>query len=231
MPAVLASRPAAPMSRRCARAPRSDGDDWVINGQKIWTSGAHYSDFGILRDAHRSERAEARGPDVVLPVDMKSPGVEMRPIKQMSGGANFNEVFFTDVRIPDSQRLGAVGARLEGRADDADERAHGVRRRAPVRTVEDLLELAASYRARGRAGDQEQSGAREARRLVSCTYQGLKFTQFRTHDGAVARRDAGPGGLDRQAGQRADELQDLAVLRAGPLRHGRRHHGRTTTCR
>jgi alkylation response protein AidB-like acyl-CoA dehydrogenase len=63
------------------------GDNWVVNGQKIWTSGAHYSDF----------------------LDMKSPGVEVRPIKQANGMQEFNEVYFTDVAIPDSQRLGAVG--------------------------------------------------------------------------------------------------------------------------
>ena len=83
------------------------GDDWIINGQKIWTSGAHYSDYGILLDPHRSERAQAQGPHHVLP-GHEEPGRRGRPIKQASGQSDFNEVYFTDVKIPDSQRLGAV---------------------------------------------------------------------------------------------------------------------------
>ncbi|MCA0250527.1 MAG: acyl-CoA dehydrogenase family protein, partial [Proteobacteria bacterium] len=85
-----------------------DGDDWVINGQKVWTSGAHYSDFGIVITRTDPNVPKHSGLTMFF-LDMKSPGVEVRPIKQMSGGANFNEVFFTNVRIPDSQRLGKVG--------------------------------------------------------------------------------------------------------------------------
>ncbi|MFT5578807.1 MAG: acyl-CoA dehydrogenase [Paraglaciecola psychrophila] len=85
-----------------------DGDDWVVNGQKIWTSGAHYSDFGILVVRTDPEVPKHQGLSYFF-VNMKSAGVEIKPIKQMSGGANFNEVYFTDVRIPDTQRLGEVG--------------------------------------------------------------------------------------------------------------------------
>ncbi len=85
-----------------------DGDDWVINGQKIWTSGAHYSDYGILVVRTDPNVPKHQGLTYFF-LDMKSPGIEIKPIKQLSGGANFNEVYFTDVRIPDSQRLGAVG--------------------------------------------------------------------------------------------------------------------------
>ncbi|WP_425228533.1 acyl-CoA dehydrogenase family protein [Sphingomonas sp.] len=84
-----------------------DGDDWVVNGQKVWTSGAHYSDFGILLVRTNSDVPKHKGLTMFW-LDLKSPGVEIRPIHQMSGGSNFNEVYFTDVRIPDSQRLGAV---------------------------------------------------------------------------------------------------------------------------
>ena len=85
-----------------------DGDDWIINGQKIWTSGAHYSDFGILVTRSDPTVPKHQGLTFFF-LDMKSPGVEIKPIKQISGGSNFNEVYFTDVRIPDSQRLGEVG--------------------------------------------------------------------------------------------------------------------------
>ncbi len=85
-----------------------DGDEWVINGQKIWTSGAHYSDYGIIVLRTDPEVPKHRGLTYFF-LDMKSPGIEVKPIKQISGGANFNEVYFTDVRVPDAQRLGEVG--------------------------------------------------------------------------------------------------------------------------
>ena len=85
-----------------------DGDDWVINGQKIWTSGAQISDYGILVTRTDPDVPKHKGLTMFF-LDMKSPGVEVKPIKQVSGARGFNEVFFTDVRIPDSQRLGDVG--------------------------------------------------------------------------------------------------------------------------
>ena len=85
-----------------------EGDTWTINGQKIWTSGAHYCDYGILVTRSDPSAQKHKGLTYFF-LDMKSPGVEVRPIKQISGGANFNEVYFTDVKIPDEQRLGSVG--------------------------------------------------------------------------------------------------------------------------
>jgi alkylation response protein AidB-like acyl-CoA dehydrogenase len=85
-----------------------DGDDWVINGQKIWTSGAHHSDFGILITRTDPEVPKHRGLTMFF-LDMKSKGVVIKPIKQANGESGFNEVYFDDVRIPDTQRLGEVG--------------------------------------------------------------------------------------------------------------------------
>jgi alkylation response protein AidB-like acyl-CoA dehydrogenase len=84
-----------------------DGNDWIINGQKIWTSGAHYSDYGILITRTDPNVPKHKGLTMFF-LDMKSKGVEIKPIKQANGMQEFNEVFFTDVRIPDAQRLGAV---------------------------------------------------------------------------------------------------------------------------
>ncbi len=89
------------------KAERHD-DEWVLNGQKVWTSGAQYADFGYI--LCRSDPAAPRHAGLtafVLPMD--SPGVEVRPLRQMSGGSSFNEVFLTDVRLPDSFRLGEIG--------------------------------------------------------------------------------------------------------------------------
>jgi alkylation response protein AidB-like acyl-CoA dehydrogenase len=85
-----------------------DGDHWIINGQKIWTSGAHYSDYGILITRTDPNVPKHKGLTMFY-IDMRSKGVEVKPIKQANGMQEFNEVFFTDLRIPDSQRLGAVG--------------------------------------------------------------------------------------------------------------------------
>ena len=84
-----------------------DGDDWIINGQKIWTTGAHFSDYGILITRTDPTLPKHKGLTMFF-LDMKSPGVEVRPIKQASGHSGFNEVYFTNVRIPDAQRLGKV---------------------------------------------------------------------------------------------------------------------------
>src|SRR5690606_387555 len=85
-----------------------DGDDWVINGQKIWTSGAHLSDWGIIVVRTDPSAPKHKGLSCFF-LDMKSPGIEVKRIKQIAGTSNFNEVFFPDVRVPDSQRLGKVG--------------------------------------------------------------------------------------------------------------------------
>ncbi len=84
-----------------------DGDDWIINGQKIWTTGAHFCDYGILITRTDPTLPKHKGLTMFF-LDMKSPGVEVRPIKQASGHSGFNEVYFTNVRIPDVQRLGKV---------------------------------------------------------------------------------------------------------------------------
>ena len=85
-----------------------DGDEWILNGQKVWTSGAHFSDIGeIITRTSSYPDSRHRGLTMFL-VDMRAPGVEVRPLRQMTGGASFNEVFFTDVRVPDEMRLGDV---------------------------------------------------------------------------------------------------------------------------
>ncbi len=84
-----------------------DGENWILNGQKIWTSGAQYSDYGVILCRTDPTVSKYRGLTVFM-IDMKQPGVEVRPIKQMDGGQHFNEVFFNDAVIPDHYRLGEV---------------------------------------------------------------------------------------------------------------------------
>jgi alkylation response protein AidB-like acyl-CoA dehydrogenase len=93
----------ASMSTRAER----DEAGWVVNGQKVWSSGAHLSDVGLL--VCRSGDPESRHRNLTaFALPMHTPGVTVRPIRQMTGGASFNEVFFDDVRIPDELRLGQV---------------------------------------------------------------------------------------------------------------------------
>jgi len=86
-----------------------DGDEWVINGQKVWTTLAHIADWGLLLARTDPEVPKHDGLTFFI-VDMHTAGVDVRPLRQLTGEAEYNEVFLTDVRIPDANRIGDVGA-------------------------------------------------------------------------------------------------------------------------
>ena len=85
-----------------------DGDEWVLNGQKVWTTLAHISNYGLIIARTDPEQAKHRGMTAFI-IDMHAPGVEVRPLRQITGEAEFNEVYFTDVRVPDTMRVDEVG--------------------------------------------------------------------------------------------------------------------------
>jgi alkylation response protein AidB-like acyl-CoA dehydrogenase len=104
----LLSEPEAGSDLAAARTrAQRDGDEWVLDGQKVWSSKAHHADLGLLLTRSNPDAAKHRGLTVFL-LPMHSPGVDVRPLRQMTGGAEFNEVFLTGVRISDEYRIGAV---------------------------------------------------------------------------------------------------------------------------
>lgn len=85
-----------------------DGDEWIVNGQKVWNTLAHVADFGMLVTRSNPDLPKHKGM-TYFALDMRSPGVEVRPLRQITGEAEFNEVYMTDVRVPDFNRIGAEG--------------------------------------------------------------------------------------------------------------------------
>jgi len=155
-----------------------DGGEWVVNGQKIWTTGAHFCDWGILVVRTDPNATKHAGLSYFV-VDMHSPGIEVRPIVQINGGRGFNEVFFTNVRIPDENRLSEVGngwavaitTLMNERASIGGGGAGG--------GVGDLLEMAEKTEIDGRPAI-ESSAVREKIADLYTRSRGLQYTGYRT---------------------------------------------------
>jgi alkylation response protein AidB-like acyl-CoA dehydrogenase len=183
-----------------------DGDDWVINGQKIWTSGAHLSDFGIIVVRTDPNVPKHEGLSFFF-LDMKSPGIEIRPIHQMSGTRHFNEVFFTDVRVPDAQRLGGVGQGWKVSITTLMNERLAVGEVARP-DVDDLLTLARSVTIDGEPAIRS-SAVREKIAHWYARSQGLKFTRFRTMTALSRGETPGPENSIAKL-VNASKLQDIA---------------------
>ena len=168
-----------------------DGDDWIIDGQKVWTTNAHLSDYGIIVTRTDPSQPKHKGLTMFI-VDMHADGVEARPLKQMSGGSDFNEVFFTGVRVSDSHRLGAVGDGWKAALTTLmNERlaVGGKPRHAPG--YQTLLDMA--------KGLETELGtaieASDVRQRIASTYiadEGVKLTQMRALSALSKGQTPGP---------------------------------------
>lgn len=166
-----------------------DGDDWVINGQKVWTSGAHFCDYGIIVTRSDPTVPKHKGLTFFF-LDMKSPGIEIRPIKQITGDANFNEVFFTDVRVPDAQRLGAVGEGWKVALTTLMNERLAIGQGSGV-DYNELLQLARDTELETGPAIKDSS-VREHLADWYVQSQGLKYTKFRTLTALSKGQQPGP---------------------------------------
>ncbi len=192
---------------------RPDGDAFVVNGQKVWSSYAHIADFCILVGRSDPEGPRYRNLTYVI-VDMRAPGVEVRPLRQITGEAEFNEIFLTDVRVPRENLLGEVG---EGWAVAMTTLLH---ERATLGfalttqldvNVRKLLTLA-----RERGADDPLVRDRIAREWIDL--QGLRYTNYRALTALVQTGMPGPegSGVKLAWSEQNQRLTKLALELLGP---------------
>jgi len=168
-----------------------DSGDWIIDGQKIWTSGAHYCKWGMIVTRTNPDAAKHAGITYFV-VDMHAPGVEIRPIKQINGATNFNEVFFSGVRVPDENRVGAVNDGWRGAITTLmNERASIGAGGAGGPTHQDLLRLAEQLDLNG-APAIEDSGVRERLADFYTRSKGLQYAGYRTLTALSRGQTPGP---------------------------------------
>lgn len=164
--------------------------DWIVNGQKVWSSWAHLTDWGILVVRTDPKVPKHKGLTFFV-VDMKTPGIETRPIRQISGMSEFNETFLTDVRIPDANRIGEVG---EGWACCmtvlmGERLGSGAHRSG----IEPLLELAASTPAGDGSTMLDDRAIRQSMAEALAEEQGERFFQARLR--TMVSKGENPGAL------------------------------------
>jgi alkylation response protein AidB-like acyl-CoA dehydrogenase len=178
----------AGLRTRAERAKDGSGD-WIINGQKIWTSGAQVSDLGLLLARTDPTLPKHKGLTMYL-LDMKAPGVEVRPVRQANGLSGFNEVFFTDVRIPDENRIGNVNDGWRAALTTLMNERMTVFTGLPTGFTE-LFDFCCAFNIDGKAAiDDPVVRAKLAKWAVRNS--GLKYTGFRSISALSQGREPGP---------------------------------------
>lgn len=188
-----------------------DGDEWVVNGQKVWTSGAQNSDWGILLTRTDSEAVKHRGITYFL-VDMRTAGIDIRPLVQITGVAHFNEVFLSDVRIPHENVLGEVnGGWSPIMTTLANERTL-IGSGGGRSSADDLADLA---RRMGKAADPV---IRQQIAKVSTQMELLKYLGYRTRTAASKGQPPGPESsiMKLAISLLSHDVGNLAMAMCGP---------------
>ncbi len=162
----------------------ADGDEWVVDGQKVWTTVAHVAKWGMLVARTDPDVPKHRGLTYFI-LDMEAPGVEVRPLRQITGEAEFNEVYLTGVRIPDSARVGAPGDGWRVAMTTLMNERVAIGGRAEERGEGAIADLLAVWR----AGDRDPARRDELMRLWAAA-ETLRLTNLR----AEANRAAGTPG-------------------------------------
>jgi len=155
-----------------------DGDEWVVNGQKIWTSGAQICEWGILVVRTDPTVVKHAGLSYFV-VNMKSPGIEIRPITQINKAQGFNEVFFSDVRIPDDQRLSEVGNGWSVALTTLMNERQSIGSGMGVGNLEDLVRFASELELDGQPAIEDTQVREQIADYVTKA-RGLKNTSLRT---------------------------------------------------
>lgn len=194
-----------------------DGSDWILNGQKIWSTGAHFSKWGMIVVRTDPNAGKHAGLTYFI-LDMESKGIEIRPIKQINGGSGFNEVFYTDVRVPDANRLGAVGDGWRVALTTLMNERVAIGAGAASGGFRNLLKLARESKRGGRPAI-EDSAVRQKIAAFWVKQQGLKYTGFRTLSALSQGKVPGPeGSIGKAIGApMAQELAAFAVELQGSL--------------
>lgn len=167
-----------------------DGDEWLVNGQKVWSSFAHVAQIGQLVARTDPSVPKHKGLTMFL-LPMDTPGLTIRPLRQMNGGAHFNEVFFDDVRVADSQRVGAPGEGWSAVMTTLMNERHAVAERGESPDVVAVKRLLDLVRARDLSGDP---CVRAALAEIHTHQELLRFLQVRKHAAVSAGREPGPEG-------------------------------------
>jgi alkylation response protein AidB-like acyl-CoA dehydrogenase len=183
-----------------------DGDEWVVNGQKVWTTNAHIADYGLLLVRTDPSVPKHKGLTMFW-VGMRTPGIDVRPIEQISGKSFFNEVYFTDVRIADSQRLGDVGGGWKAALVTLMNERLAVGG-AKGANWSEVMELAKRLPAAS-GTVLEDGGFRQRLADWYIQAEGIKLTRFRTMTALSRGQAPGP---ESSIGKlvNANQLQDLA---------------------
>jgi alkylation response protein AidB-like acyl-CoA dehydrogenase len=191
-----------------------DGDEWVVNGQKVWSSYAHVADVGQLLARTDPDVPKHQGLTMFL-LPMDTPGIDVRPLKQMNGEAHFNEVFFNDVRVPDANRVGDAGGGWRAILTTLMNERHVVAGRGGGGQAEFIVRLFQLAQALDRTGDPL---VRQQLADVHLHDGLLRFLRLRAEAAAEAGRQPGPEGSIAKLlyTQQLRRVADIAASLLGP---------------